>query len=169
MQTRPLNSRLFSVCLTALVLMQPWGSLALPATAPTPTPPARSDLPADAPSRLTSSSAVQEHTLTTGGTEVTVSTQTKKATFRVSDGWDLDQYLYMGSSPIDFYIDMNGYQAHPSQPSTVTLRVYDIDQQGAPGCGPEVDKVYVNGSYLGDLTGANNQWSIVTLSLDFAP
>jgi Domain of unknown function (DUF4785) C-terminal domain len=165
MQTRTLVYRLFSACLTLLMLMLLLGFIALPAAAQTPTPLTRGDSLADAPSHSTLLDAVHEQALATGGTEVTVNTQTKKATFRVSDGWDLDQYLYMGSSPLDFNIDMNGYQAHPSDPSKVTLRVYDIDQQGAPGCGPEVDKVYVNGSYLGDLTGANNQWSIVTLSI----
>lgn len=116
------------------------------------------DSPVDAPM---SSNAPEP--LATGDTNITY--HLPKVSFRVNDGYDLDQYLFLESSPIDFYIDMDGFETDSVHPARVTLRVYDVDTQGAEECGPEIDKVYVNGAYLGDLTGANNQWSIVTYTI----
>jgi hypothetical protein len=131
---------------------------------PPPPPPARPDSPADAPAG--GQGAVSA--LAAGDTIITFDPSARKARFQVNDGWDLDQYLFSDSSPLDFYIDLKGFKPHPTEPAKVTMRVYDVDQAGAPGypeCQVEVDKVYVNGSYLGDLTGANDQWSIVTFSI----
>lgn len=106
---------------------------------------------------------------TAGETIITYEVTTNgKVKFKVNDGWDLDQYLFANSSPLDFYIDLQGFKPHPTDPTQVTLRVWDVDQNGAPGfpqCLVEVDKVYVNGAYLGDLTGADSQWSNVTFSI----
>jgi hypothetical protein len=85
---------------------------------------------------------------------------------RVEDGFDLDQYLFASSSPINFNLDLQGFKPDPVKPTVVTLRVFDVDQQGAPpDCSAEVDRVLVNGTYLGNLTGANSQWSIVSFSI----
>lgn len=101
-----------------------------------------------------------------GITRVTYDKTGHKVKFRVDSGYDLDQYLYRDSSPIEFSIDMKGYKVEPGKSAKLTLRVWDVDQDGSPGNAPEVDRVYVNGVYLGSLTGANNQWSTVTFSMD---
>ena len=88
--------------------------------------------------------------------------------FRLDSGDDLDLYLYGTSSPLDFYIDLQGFKPHPDKPATVTLKVWDIDETGnptAPHCLTEVDEFYVNNTYLGRLSGANNQWSEITFNL----
>jgi len=41
--------------------------------------------------------------------------------------------------------------------ATLTLRVYDVDEETG-----ELDEVYLNGVYLGYLTGTNNTWSTTT-------
>jgi len=44
----------------------------------------------------------------------------------------------------------------------LVLSTWDVDYNGAHLCTgkPETNKVYINGHYLGTLTGANNSWSI---------
>jgi YD repeat-containing protein len=93
--------------------------------------------------------------------------------WRVSDGYDLDQYLYRESSPLDFRISLNlsddfgpfDAEGFPTAESPLydsefrlSLRAYDVDEDQG-----EVDRVTVNGTLLdGKLTGANNQWKINT-------
>lgn len=45
-------------------------------------------------------------------------------------------------------------------PSVVKLRlpVFDVDVNGRPGAPPEVDKVFFNNIYVGNLTGGDNFW-----------
>lgn len=46
------------------------------------------------------------------------------------------------------------------------LPAFDVDVHGAPGYPPEVDKVYFNGDYIGDLTGDNNIWKLNDFAFD---
>ena len=51
----------------------------------------------------------------------------------------------------------------------LTLSTWDVDYEGTGSLGnPEIDKVYLNGHYLGNLTGANNAWSINTFTVPIA-
>jgi hypothetical protein len=123
------------------------------------------DTPQDAPNH---SRVMAMTSVTAGETTVKFDPASRKAKFLVENGWDMDQYLFADSSPLDFYIDLQGYRPDPTKSTTITLRVFDVDQIGAPGfpeCRVEVDRVFLNGVYLGNLTGANNQWSIVTFSI----
>lgn len=125
------------------------------------TPSPRLDTPMDAPSHRMATMA-----RSSGETYITYDVAgSKKVKFKVDSGYDLDQYLFIESSPINFSIDLQGFKPDPSKPTRVTLRVYDVDQNGASGIPPEVDRVYVNGTYLGNLTGADSQWSTVTFSI----
>jgi len=84
--------------------------------------------------------------------------------FKVNEGWDLDQYLFKESSPIDFFIDIDDFALDPNFTYTtlpLTLAVWDVDYY-APVEPPERDLVKINGHPLGYLTGANGQWSTVT-------
>jgi hypothetical protein len=106
--------------------------------------------------------------LAAGDTTVTYDAGARKVKLQVDDGYDLDQYLFADSSPLDFVLDLKGFKPKPGESVPITLRVWDVDQGGAPGfpeCAVEVDKVTVNGAYVGDLTGADSQWSIVTLTI----
>ncbi|MGQ0615765.1 MAG: hypothetical protein ACT4PW_02050 [Acidimicrobiia bacterium] len=93
----------------------------------------------------------------------------------VSNGYDLDQYLFGTDSPLDFtmYIDgvypsrttANGFPttSHPlfSKNALITLAVYDVDDEDG-----EVDGFYVNGFALpGTLAGMHGKWSIVTFEI----
>lgn len=100
-----------------------------------------------------------------GNTEVIYNTDGNKVNLRVSSGYDLDQYLFQSDSPINYDIDMKGFGTDSKKPAKITLRVWDVDQLGTSGYLPEVDKVYVNGTYLGNLTGADGQWSTVTFNI----
>jgi len=84
------------------------------------------DLSSDAPKHFEAPAAPQA-----GETTFTFDPAARKAKFRVDDGWDLDQYLFADASPLDFYIDLKGFQ--PSDPARITLQVYDVDQAGAAG------------------------------------
>jgi pimeloyl-ACP methyl ester carboxylesterase/chitodextrinase len=96
----------------------------------------------------------------------------------VEDGFDLDQYLYRSSSPLDFAIDVEAdlgpldSQGHPAPGSplygaiaSLTIRAWDVDEAGATGVQPERDLIVVNGNVLEGkyLHGANNQWRLTTV------
>ncbi|MFY0576128.1 hypothetical protein ACN28S_18775 [Cystobacter fuscus] len=80
----------------------------------------------DAPSRGPAPSAATR--LLAPG-EPTVDYNLPKVTLTVTDGGNLDQYT---SGTINFVVDLQGFEAHPSNPSKVTLKVYDIDMEGSP-------------------------------------
>ena len=103
-----------------------------------------------------------------------------------SDG-NMDQYLFRDEGPILFHIpidryagptDTEGFLLNPdhlkqngivSQQAHLQLVVYDVDEDySGTEVYPEVDKVYLNGQYIGDLTGANNQWSVTRLDFDIS-
>jgi PKD repeat protein/pimeloyl-ACP methyl ester carboxylesterase len=111
--------------------------------------------------------------LQAAGETRTVPDQTGTLVRAVVDGWDLDQYLFRDSSPLDFAIDVDDDfgpvdgAGHPAPGNAlhgltgrISLRVFDVDDD-APTA-PEVDHVYVNGMLLGTLSGAHDQWSINT-------
>ena len=103
-----------------------------------------------------------------GATTVKYDAAARKATLRVDDGFELDQYLFSDSSPLTFDIDLRGIKPPPGEAVPLTMRVFDVDQAGAPGnteCAVEVDNVNVNGTHVGQLSGADSQWSIVSLSI----
>jgi len=101
-------------------------------------------------------------------------------TWSVHGGHDLDQYLFRSGSPINFSIDLDrdfGPVDEDGRPiptndlfgstAKLTLRVFDIDED-YPGTDfqPERDTVWVNGTELnGYLSGANDQWSIVSFDV----
>jgi len=116
--------------------------------------------------------------LQTGGETRTYEDQTGAQVWAVSDGWDLDQYLFRNASPLNFAIDVSrdfgpvDADGHPAPGNAlfgligrVTLRVFDVDDDAAVG--PEVDVLYINGTEVGTLSGADNQWSINTF--EFLP
>ena len=83
------------------------------------------------------------------------------------NGWSptIGRYLGYGSEiviPIDIerYFgvkqDLIASGALPDH-ADLTLYVWDVDEDTTPGR-PEVDNVYFNGTYIGTLSGHNNQW-----------
>ncbi|HEX7168065.1 MAG TPA: hypothetical protein VF230_13895, partial [Acidimicrobiales bacterium] len=90
-------------------------------------------------------------------------------TYRVTDGFDLDRYMYRSSNPLDFGFDINAYQAtrtdasgfptieHPLYASEFLLTVFAFDVDEEQG---ERDDVYVNGHQVGTLAGVDGQWSV---------
>ncbi len=87
-------------------------------------------------------------------------------TIIVNSGGNLDTYLDWPNT-IEFNILVNtaDSEIHSGQ---LTLSIYDVDQFCGGSCSGvcEVDPVYLNGHYLGTLTGANNEWSTTTFILD---
>jgi pimeloyl-ACP methyl ester carboxylesterase len=100
---------------------------------------------------------------------------------RVDEGCDLDQYLFADSSPLEFAINLDTYggpvfgDGSPApgneffdRDARITLRAFDVDDD-YPGSdvAREMDQLLVNGHTLeidggGLLSGADNQWSVVT-------
>ena len=66
---------------------------------------------------------------------------------------------------IDFVITVD--QALVVSTAYLILSTFDVDYSGAVTLCPypEIDRVYINGHYLGTLTGANNSWSINTFTV----
>lgn len=101
--------------------------------------------------------------------------------FVVDSGYPLDWYLFRGDGPIIFDVmidryfgpvDAEGHLLHPENVQApngmvdLTLRVWDVDEDYNGGdFFPEVDLVSVNGEQVGVLSGWNDQWSTVTLSV----
>jgi len=87
-------------------------------------------------------------------------------TIVVTSGGNLDQYLcFPNTIEFDMLVNTADSEIHSGQ---FTLSIYDVDQfcGGACSGGCEVDPVYLNGHYLGTLTGANDEWSTTTFILD---
>jgi len=125
------------------------------------------DTPLDAPLRVARSGPM---------TAPLTSNHASDEVFGTYVGEDLDQYLFDSSSPLEFTIDVDRVFTRQSpaltdwnrllisQPELV-LRVYDVDESPCGRSCCEVDKVYLNDHYLGDLTGANNTWSVVRFEI----
>jgi len=101
-------------------------------------------------------------------------------TYRVDDGYDLDQYLFSPSNPLNAAITHDTYggpvyaDGTPAPGNTyytgtghLTLRVWDVDDD-YPGTdvAREIDTVSINGYQLtGALSGADSQWSTATFEV----
>lgn len=95
-------------------------------------------------------------------------------TYRITNGFDLDQYLYRASNPLDFSFDINPYSSlrtyqsglpipsHPLYTKQMLLTVFALDVDEEQG---EVDEVWFNGHLLGTLSGVDGQWSVNTFSV----
>jgi len=136
-------------------------SLAAKPFAPTVTPRAGGDLPEDGAG--SGAPQVGIMTMPTGQTSVTY--QLPDITLLLGDGYDLDEFMYRSEGQLNFEMDMQGLTLPPELSMVLTLRAYDVDQNGSSSCAPEVDKVYVNDTYLGTLTGAHGQWSSVPFTI----
>ncbi|HMT20243.1 MAG TPA: alpha/beta hydrolase, partial [Promineifilum sp.] len=107
------------------------------------------------------------------------------ALFMVDSGSTMDQYLFRDQGPIEFGIEVDrvvgrtnseGYLLDPqglidkgiiSSKVQLQLSVYDVDEDySGSEFNPEFDRVYVNGQYVGKLSGANNTWSVTRLEVD---
>jgi hypothetical protein len=129
---------------------------------------AAQDREEDAP-RAGSRSAARAAAAAGGGvTTLKLDEDAAEATLRLDSGDDLDQYLFASSSPLNANLDMKGLKPAAGKAVELTLRVFDVDEEGADDCDPEVDKVTVNGHNVGKLSGANNVWSINTFKLNAA-
>ncbi|NCA85663.1 MAG: T9SS type A sorting domain-containing protein, partial [Clostridia bacterium] len=77
----------------------------------------------------------------------------------IPDG-DLDNYLCHDDLlvPIEFNIFIDEPNIESAQ---LSLYAWDVDETGSAPIGgyPEVDEVYVNGNFIGTLTGADDEWS----------
>ena len=73
---------------------------------------------------------------------------------------DMDEYLFNDDNnvPIEFNIFIDDTAITDAQ---LTIYAWDIDETSG-----EVDEVYLNGHYVGTLTGANRQWSSTVLTVD---
>lgn len=95
-------------------------------------------------------------------------------TYRITNGFDLDQYLYRASNPLDFAFDINPYSSlrtyqsgfptptHPLYNKQMLLTVFALDVDEEQG---EVDEVWFNGNRLGTLSGVDGQWSVNTFTV----
>ncbi len=81
------------------------------------------------------------------------------ASFRTDEAKTLDKYI---NTTIEFDIIVDA-EVKDMTNTFLILSVYDIDG-GAKK--PEVDKVYLNDHYLGNLTGNNNAWSFSTFPVN---
>ena len=63
-----------------------------------------------------------------------------------------------GIHPIEFNINV---ATLPQSSVVLSMRALDVDEEDG-----EVDQVYLNGHYLGRLTGANNVWSVTAFNVD---
>jgi hypothetical protein len=65
-----------------------------------------------------------------------------------------------GIHPVEFNIDVASL---PQSSVVLSMRALDVDEEQG-----EVDNVYLNGHYLGHLTGANNVWSVTAFNVNTA-
>lgn len=79
--------------------------------------------------------------------------------------FDMDNYLFNDDpiTPIEFNIVIQETIIESAQ---LSLYAYDVDETGAPGYLPELDEIYVNGNFVGSLTGANDEWSTTVLNIN---
>ncbi len=75
--------------------------------------------------------------------------------------WNKCLYNNEPEHPIEFHIDVNESSISSAQ---LLLLCHDVDQFTEPQ-NPEIDKVFINGTYVGDLTGANDQDSTTVFTI----
>lgn len=97
----------------------------------------------------------------------------------------MDQYLFNDQGPIQFYIEVDrvvgrtddqGYLLEPqelidkgivSPKVKLLLSAYDVDSNySGTDVNPEIDKVYVNGQLVGQLSGSEGNWNVTRLEVD---
>ncbi|HPE58132.1 MAG TPA: choice-of-anchor L domain-containing protein [Bacteroidales bacterium] len=74
--------------------------------------------------------------------------------------YDMDEYLFKDDpkAPIEFNIFVDEANIESAQ---LSIYAWDVDElQG------EVDEVYINGNFLGALTGADDEWSTTIFNVD---
>lgn len=75
---------------------------------------------------------------------------------------DNDMETTFGNSspqhPIEFNVSVSTL---PRSSAVLTMRAYDVDEEQG-----EQDDVYINGHYLGRLTGANEVWAVTSFNVD---
>ncbi|MCU0305976.1 MAG: hypothetical protein MUC56_18125 [Thermoanaerobaculales bacterium] len=99
------------------------------------------------------------------GTYVVTSDNDNNAYSGSPDGdWGYCLYNDDPKHPIEFHFDVSESSISSAQ---LLLLCHDVDQNTTPG-NPEIDKVYVNGSYLGNLTGANDEDSTTIFTVPSA-
>ena len=86
----------------------------------------------------------------------------ERISWTTKSGGDLDDYICEESSrnPITFEIELP-VDPNKLEEVKLTLSVYDIDYSEG-----EIDKVYINGYYAGDLHGANDSWSVNSFNIN---
>src|SRR6187551_240090 len=65
-----------------------------------------------------------------------------------------------GIHPVEFNLMVSTL---PQNSAVLTMRAYDVDEEQG-----ETDDVYINGHYLGRLTGANDVWSVTSFHVNTA-
>lgn len=75
--------------------------------------------------------------------------------------WGYCLYNNDSKHPIEFSFNVNESNISSAQ---LLLLCHDVDQYTTPG-NPEIDKVYVNNTYVGDLTGANEEDSTTIFTI----
>jgi pimeloyl-ACP methyl ester carboxylesterase len=83
----------------------------------------------------------------------------------------MDVYLFRDESPIVFDIEIDRCLGESPDEVYLKLVVWDVDEDFAgdpdhPDREREIDRVHVNNHYVGDLTGANQTWSVTQLEVD---
>ncbi len=88
------------------------------------------------------------------GTYVITSDNDNNTSSGTADGdWNTCIYNEDPKHPIEFHIDVDQSSIQTAQ---LLLLCNDVDQYTEPS-NPEIDKVYINDQYLGDLTGADGE------------
>ncbi|MEN8226149.1 MAG: T9SS type A sorting domain-containing protein [Bacteroidota bacterium] len=79
--------------------------------------------------------------------------------------YDMDTYLFDGDpgTPIEFNIFIDDPVVTIAQ---LSILAWDVDWVGHSGWLGELDRVYINGHYIGYLTGANDEWSTSVFFID---
>jgi subtilisin family serine protease len=80
--------------------------------------------------------------------------------------YDLDVYLGRTSNKVPIEADIYIPDVKMIRSAKLALLVYDVDEFCGYYAPCEVDQVFVNGKYIGDFTGANDQWSTTLLEVN---
>ena len=99
------------------------------------------------------------------GTVIQTTDNENNAGTGTPDG-DLDDYLYGDewNVPIEFNVYITDPVVTTAQ---LSLLAFDVDWSGSGwGGDPERDAVYVNGNFVGYLSGTNDNWSTTTFTVN---
>lgn len=105
----------------------------------------------------------------TGGNTKRIYHPDNRVSYHVTDGFDLDQYMWRFEGPLDVSLHIDTYHpektdtagyplfSHPMHGQTARLTLMTFDVNEIEG---EVDTVYLNGHVLGTLHGVGEAWNI---------